>query len=50
MSTLIGINPREHEAQHGHIGLAVGAAEGIQAICDGLMQGFPGAESKGREG
>lgn len=36
---LIRINPREHQVPHGHIGLGVGAVEGIQAICDGVVGG-----------
>jgi NAD-dependent SIR2 family protein deacetylase len=32
--TLIRINPREHEVPAGHIGLPVGAAEGIRSICE----------------
>jgi NAD-dependent SIR2 family protein deacetylase len=31
---LIRINPREHSVPHGHIGLPLGAAEGIRRICD----------------
>ena len=32
--TLIRINPREHEVPGGQIGLPLGAAEGIQRICE----------------
>ena len=32
--SLVRINPREHDVPRGHVGLPVGAAEGIRRICE----------------
>jgi NAD-dependent SIR2 family protein deacetylase len=43
---LIRINPREENVPSGHIGLPMGAAEGIQKICDSLARLADGQNRK----